>query len=136
MPSNNTKSNPALTNSISKRQKEWEKIKRARGIRRATEKLEAKRSERISAEKAKDNHLNTGVDDYDFLAEEKISEKAESEYKALCDAVEKAKIEEQQAREELWSAKYDTMTDSELQAAVVEIDDPVAKAIYEKYMPR
>lgn len=127
MPSNNTKSNPALTNSISKRQKEWEKIKRARGIRRATEKLEAKRSERISAEKAKDNHLNTGVDDYDFLAEEKISEKAESEYKALCDAVEKAKIEEQQAREELWSAKYDTMTDTELQAAVVEIEDETEK---------
>ena len=61
MPSNSTKSNPTFTNSISRQQKEWEKVKRARGIRRATQKLEAKRAERISAEKAKDNHLNTGV---------------------------------------------------------------------------
>ena len=46
---------------VSERQREEKRILRARGIRRATEKLEAKTAERVAAEKAKDNHLNTGV---------------------------------------------------------------------------
>ena len=46
-----------------------------------------------------------------------ISDQAAAEYEVLRNAFQAAEEEEKIARQEYWSAKYDTMTDKELQAA-------------------
>lgn len=119
----------AKTVSDSERGTTPEKIRRALGIRRAKEKLDQKTNARKDAEIARDRCYDADVNKYNYMTmNDDTCEDAEKKYKELCAVVEDAKIAERQAREELWTAKYDTMTNRELQAALVKIEDEDEKA--------
>lgn len=97
-------------------------------VKNATDNLNEKIRARKKAWEEMQTYFYTNTDNGDFLSDASRSAEATQKNLDLQLAYREAENAEKKARQELWSAKYDTMTDRELQDVVASIKDKKEKA--------
>lgn len=94
-------------------------------LKNATANLKAKTEAKNDAYGKYNSHLNTEVDDIDFMTYD--SEAVEEQGQELLNRYQQTESAEKKAKQILWDAKYDTMTATELQAVMERLQDKEEK---------